>query len=125
MSRGSLGEPLGGLEAVLGALGAILGDLGAILGDLGAVLGGLGPILGALGVLLGGLGTLLGRSWEVLGRSRIDQKIDPKLVSKTVEVATEKNGPNATPVVVSEVSAPHRESHWGTPENYQTRYRYD
>ena len=74
----------------------------------------------------------LGRPWVVLGgycgllgRSKIDQKIDPKLDSKTGRIATEKNGPNTTPVVVSELEMPQRASIAVTQKNYQNRYRYD
>ena len=77
--------------------------LGAILGGLGVVLGDLGAILGRSWVVLGCPGRLLGGSWGALGRSKIDPKIDPKLDSKTGRIATEKNGPNTTPVVVSEL----------------------
>ena len=73
------------------------------LGVLGSLLGGLGVILEPSGVVLGCPGRLLGGSWGALGRSKIDQKIDPKLDSKTGRIATEKNGPNTTPVVVSEL----------------------
>ena len=68
---------------ILAALGPLLGCPWLLLGDLGAVLGGLGAVLGDLGALLGGLGA-------VLGRSKIDQKTDPKLDSKTGRIATEK-----------------------------------
>ena len=44
-----------------------------------------------------------GRSWGDLGASKIDLKIDPKIDAKTNRIATEKNGPNTTPVMVSEV----------------------
>ena len=125
MSRGSVGALLGGLGAILGGLGAILGHLGVVLGDLGAVLGALGAILGDLGALLGGLGAPLGRSWAVLGRSKIDQKTDPKLDSKTGRIATEKNGPNTTPVVVSELDRAQRKPDAITQKSYQNRFRYD
>ena len=81
----------------------VLGDLGAILGGLGAVFGGSWGVLGRSWGVLGRLGAVLGGSWSLLGRSKIDQKIHPKLDSKTGRIATEKNGPNTTPVVVSEV----------------------
>ena len=67
------------------------------------VLGGLGAVLGGLEAVLGRLGAVLGGSWSLLRRSKIDPKIDPKLDSKTGRIATEKNGPNTTPVVVSEL----------------------
>ena len=54
-------------------------------------------------MVLGASWGALGRSWGALGRSKIDQKIDPKLDSKTGRIATEKNGPNTTPVMVSEL----------------------
>ena len=59
--------------------------------------------LRSLGVSWGGLGAVLGGSWGTRGRYKIDQKIDPKLDPKTGRIATEKNGPNTTPVVVSEL----------------------
>ena len=99
-------------------LGAVLGGLGAILGDLGALLGGLGPILGDLEALLGGLGA-------ALERPKIDQKIDPKLDPKTGRIATEKNGPNTTLVMVSELEQAQRNSDDVARKNYQNRYRYD
>ena len=74
-----------------------------VLGDLGAILGGLGGSWGGLGMPWEAPGGLLGGSWGALGRSKIDPKIDPKLDSKTGRIATEKNGPNTTPVVVSEL----------------------
>ena len=139
LSRGSLGALLGGLGAILGGLRAILGALGAILSGLGAILGALGAILGDLGALLGWSWALLGRSWAilgrswavlgrswpVLGRSKIDQKIDPTLDSKTGRIATEKNGPNTTPVVVSELDKARRKLDAITRKSYQNRYRYD
>ena len=76
-------------------------------------------------MLLGRLGELLGRPWGPLGRPKIDQKIDPKLDSKTGRIATEKNGPNTTPVDVSELHHPQRKSDNATLEIYQNRYRYD
>ena len=66
-------------------------------------LGPCGLLLGWSWAILGRSWAVLGRSWAVLERSKIDQKIDPKLDSKTGRIATEKNGPNATPVVVSEL----------------------
>ena len=41
-------------------------------------------------MVLGASWGALGRSWGALGRSKIDQKIDPKLDSKTGRIATEK-----------------------------------
>ena len=67
------------------------------------VLGDLGAILGRSWVVLECPGRLLGGSWGALGRSKIDPKIDPKIDSKTGRIATEKNGPNTTPVDVSEL----------------------
>ena len=76
-------------------------------GGLGTSLGGsLGGSWEGLGAVLGGLGAVLGGSWGLLGRSKIDQKIDPKLDSKTGRFATEKSGPNTTPVMVSELDEP-------------------
>ncbi len=74
---------------------------------------------------LGRSWALLGRSWAVLGRSKIDQKIDPKLDSKTGRIATEKNGPNTTPVDVSELDQRQRKLDDATQKSYQNRYRYD
>ena len=91
------------------------------LGGLGSLLGGLGVILEPSGVVLGCPGRLLGGSWGALGRSKIDQKIVPKLDSKTGRIATEKNGPNTTPVDVSELDRTRRESDQVAPEMY--RYR--
>ena len=108
-SKPCLGAVMGSPWAVLRRSWVLLGRSWAIQG----VLGVLGPILGALGVLSGGLGTLLGAlgcSCAVLGRSKVDQQIDPKLDSKTGQIATEKNGPNTTPVVVSELDKPQRKT---------------
>ena len=99
----------------MGRLGAILGGLGAVLGDLGWSWGGLWGVLGCPGRLLGG-------SWGALGRSKIDQKIDPKLDSKTGRIATEKNGPNTTPVDVSELDRARRKSDPGRLEIYLNRF---
>ena len=76
-------------------------------------------------MVLGASWGALGRSWGALGRSKIDQKIDPKLDSKTGRIATEKNGPNTTPVVVSELERTQRDPHAVTQKSYQNRYRYD
>ena len=100
----------------------ILGDLGAILGGLGAVFGGLGASWGGLGAVLGRPGRLLGGSWGALGRSKIDPKCDPKLDPKTGRIATEKNGPNTTPVDVSELDQTRRDPDPGRLEIY--RYRF-
>ena len=82
-------------------------------------------LLGGLGAVLGRPGRLLGGSWGALGRSKIDQQIDPKLDSKTGRIATEKNGPTTTPVVVSELEQAQRESDAGARKSYQNRFRYD
>ena len=113
---------LGGPGAVMGDLGAVLGGLGAILGGLGAVFGGLGASWGGLGAVLGRPGRLLGGSWGALRRSKIDQKIVPKLDPKTGRIATEKNGPNTTPVDVSELDKARRDPDPGRLEIY--RYRF-
>ena len=90
----------------MGPLGVILGGsweaFGPSWGTLGPFWSGLGSLLAALGPSWRGLGSLLAPP-GTLGRSKIDQKLDPKLDSKTGRIATEKNGPNATPVVVSEL----------------------
>ena len=125
LSRGSLGAPLDCLGAILGGLEAVLGGLGAILGDLGGVLGRSWAVLGRSWAILGRSWAILGRSWAVLGRSKIDQKTDPKLDSKTGRIATEKNGPNTTPVVVSAISVPQRDLDPTTQKNYQNGHRYD
>ena len=81
-----------------------------------------GGSLGHFWALLGGLGRLRGVAWGTLGRSKIDQKRDPKLDPKTGRIATEKNGPNATPVVVSELDTGRRDSDPIRLEIY--RYRF-
>ena len=73
--------------------------MGLSLGRLGVSWGGIWGVLGRLGAPLGG-------SWGALARPKIDQKIDPKLDAKTGRIATEKNGPNTMPVVVSEPDRP-------------------
>ena len=103
----------------------VLCDLGVILGGLGAVVGESWGVLGRSWGVLGCPGRLLGGSWGALGRSKIDQKIDPKLDAKTSRIATEKNGPNTTPVVVSELDQPQRNLDDTTRKSYQFRYRYD
>ena len=95
-----------------------MGGLGAVLGDLGVILGGLVAVLGCPGRLLGG-------SWGALGRPKTDPKIDPKLDAKTGRIATEKNGPNTTPVVVSELDQRQRNLDAGSRKSYQNRSRYD
>ena len=76
-------------------------------------------------MVLGASWGALGRSWGALGRSKIDQKIDPKLDSKTGRIATEKNGSGATPVDVSELDQRQRKPDDTTRKSYQNRYRYD
>ena len=85
----------------------------------------LGAVLGDLGGLWGGLGADLGGSWSLLGRSKIDQKIDPKIDPKSSRIATEKNGPNTTPVDVSELDQRQPALDAITRKSYQNRYRYD
>ena len=108
-----------------GGLGRSWGDLGWSWGGLWGVLGRLGAVLGGSWTILGGLGALLGGSWSLLGRSKNDQKIDPKLDSKTGRIATEKNRSGATPTEVSEVEKGQPASHDTTRKCYQSRYRYD
>ena len=96
---GLLGRSWGGLEAILGPPGPLLAPLGAALGPSWAALGASWELLGPSWRLQGCFGGL----W---GRSKIDRKIDPKLDSKTGRIATEKNGPNTTPVDVSELERP-------------------
>ena len=96
---------------------AVLGWSWAIFGDLGWSWGGLWGVLGRLGAVLGG-------SWGLLGRSKIDQKIDPKIDPKSSRIATEKNGPNTTPVDVSELDRGRRKPDESTQKSYQNRYRY-
>ena len=96
-------------------LGRSWGGLGRSWGDLGWSWGGLWGVLGRLGAVLGG-------SWGLLGRSKIDQKIDPKLDPKTGRIATEKNGPNTTPVDVSELDRARREPDPARLEIYRNRF---
>ena len=114
-SWGDLKWSWDGLWGVLERLGVVLGCLERSWGDLGWSWGGLWGVLGRPGRLLGG-------SWGGLGRSKTDPKIDPKLDSKTNRIATEKNGPNTTPVDVSELGNTRRESDLGRLEIY--RYRF-
>ena len=107
-------------------------DLGRSWGGLGVVFGDLGAVFGRSWAVLGGLGALLGRSWGALGgpwgdsgRSKIDQKIVPKIDPKSSRIATEKNGPNTTPVDVSELDTGRRKPDPGRLEIYRNRYRYD
>ena len=106
-------------------LGASWGALKAVLGGLGRPLGHFWALLGSLGRLRGVSWGALGGSWGALGRSKIDPKIDPKLDSKTGRIATEKNGPNTTPVVVSELDQRQRKLDAATRKSYQNRFRYD
>ena len=99
----------------MGGLGAVVGGSWVVLGRLGALLGGSWGLLGRLGALLGG-------SWRPLGRSKIDHKDDAKLESKTSRIATEKSGPNTTPVVVSAIDTRRRKSDPARLEIY--RYRF-
>ena len=122
---GLLGRSWGGLEAILGPPGPLLAPLGAALGPSWAALGASWELLGRSWAVLGCPRRLLGGSWGTLGRSKIDQKIDPKLDSKTGRIATEKNGPNITPADVSEVDRDQREPDEITRKSYQNRYRYD
>ena len=71
---------------------------------------------------LGGLEEVLGGSWAVPARAKIDQKIDPKLDSKTGRIATEKNRSGATPVVVSAIDKAHRDPDPARLEIYLNRY---
>ena len=82
-------------------------------------------LLDPLGVVLGGSWGTLGGSWGTLGRSKIGQKIDPKLDSKTGRIATEKYRSNLTPVDVSELEARQRTLDAASQKSYQNRYRYD
>ena len=93
-----------------------------VLGDLGAILGGPGGSWGGLGVPWEAPGGLLGGSWGALGRSKIDQKISRKIDPKSSRIATEKNGPNTTPVDVSELDRGRREPDPIRLEIY--RYRF-
>ena len=114
-SRGGLGLSWGDLGWSWGGLWGSWGGLGRSWGDLGWSWGGLWEVLGRLGAVLGG-------SWSPQGRSKIDQKTDPTLDSKTGRIATEKNGPNTTPVVVSELDQTRRESNPIRLEIYLNRY---
>ena len=70
-----------------------------------------------------------GAPWEAPGAPRGDpksiKKVDPKLDSKTGRIATEKNGPNTTPVMVSELDQRQCKLDAITRKSYQNRYRYD
>ena len=131
VSLAALGSLLGRswLWGVWGDLGASWANLGRHLGtswdDLGRSWGDLGWSWGDLWGVLGGLGAVLGGSWSLLGRSKIDPEIDPKFDSKTGRIATEKNGPNTTPVDVSELDQTRRALDAITRKSYQNRYRYD
>ena len=81
-----------------------------------------GALLGALGALLGRLGAVLGGSWSLLGRPKIDPKSDPKPDSKTGRIATEKNGPNITHAMVSELDQTRRKTDPGRLEIYRNRF---
>ena len=78
------------------------------------VLSGLGGLLGPSWAFLGWSWEAPGAPWEAPGAPRGDpksiKKVDPKLDSKTGRIATEKNGPNTTPVVVSELDKARRKS---------------
>ena len=110
---------LGPLLGVWDALGVLLG---LSWGALGSPWAALGVSWGALGASWGRSWGLPGRSWDLPGRSKIDPKIDPKLDSKTNRIATEKNGPNTTPVDVSELDQTRRKSDPIRLEIY--RYRF-
>ena len=99
--------------------------LGLSWGALRVVLDRSWTLLGSLGVVLGGSWGDLGGSRGTLGRSKIDQKIDPKLDSKTGRIATEKYRSNLTPVDVSELEARQRTLDAASQKSYQNRYRYD
>ena len=86
----------------------VLGDLGVIFGDLGAVFGRSWEVLDGLGVLLGRSWGALGGSWGDFGRSKIVPKIDAKIDPKSSRIRIGQKRSGATPVMVSEVSAPHR-----------------
>ena len=79
-------------------------------------------LLGSLGVVLGGSWGDLGGSRGTLGRPKIDPKIDPKLDAKTGRIATEKNGPNTTPVMVSELDRGRPASNPIRLEIYRNRF---
>ena len=97
-------------------------DLGRSWDGLGRSRGHLGWSWGGLWGVLGRPGRLLGGSWGALGRSKTDPKIDPKLDSKTNRIATEKNGPNTTPVDVSELDKGRRKPDPGRLEIYLNRF---
>ena len=114
-----------GLGAILERFWVVSGRSWTLFGGSWGVLGRSWAILGRSRVVLGRSWAVLGGSWGLLGRSKIDPKIDPKLDSKTGRIATEKNGPNTTPVVVSELDRTQRNSDNVTQKSYQNRYRYD
>ena len=114
-----------------GGLGRSWGDLGWSWGGLWAIMGGLGRSWGALGAILGRSWGLLGRLWEVQNRSKNRSEnrseiepdpdrpkslwsyacsgfseIHPKMDPKSIQIEKIENRSGATPVMVSEVSAP-------------------
>ena len=105
----------------MGGLGVVLGDLGAILGGLGAVFGRPWGVLGCSWGVLEHLGAALGSSWGPLGRSKIDQKSDPKIDPKSSRIRIGPKRSGATPVDVSEVDQPQRNSLAITKKNYLNR----
>ena len=90
------------------------------------VLSGLGGLLGPSWAFLGWSWEAPGAPWEAPGAPRGDpksiKKVDPKLDSKTGRIATEKNGPNTTPVDVSELDQTRRNSDPARLEIYLNRF---
>ena len=114
---------------VLGCSWGTLGVSWGVLGRLGELLGHPWEAPGALwehpGVSWDAPGAPWGAPWASLGSPGATQnrsKNDPKLDSKTVRIATEKNGPNTTPVMVSELDKGRREPDPGRLEIYLNRY---
>ena len=88
---------------------------------LGVVLGALGAILRGLGALLGGLGALLGPPGATQNRAK--NQSETGFEKKPNRDG--KNGPNTTPVDVSELVQTRRHSDPGRLEIYRYRYRND
>ena len=105
---GPLGVLLGASWGGLGASWGLLGPLGRVLGPLRALLGCSWGLLGASWGLLGGSWSPLGRSWGLLGRSKIDQKIDPKIDSKSSRIRMGPFFTGSTKIGVSELDRTQR-----------------
>ena len=98
-----LGWPLEAPGALWASPGASWDAPGAPWGAPWASLGASWGTLGSPEASGDAPGAPWGAPCAASGRSKIDQKFDPKLDSKIGRIATEKNCPNTTPVMVSEV----------------------